>query len=305
MFNTRIAPSPTGDMHLGTARTGYFNWLAARASGGKFLLRIDDTDLTRSDPKFTEVILDTMTWLGLDHDLLAFQSQRFNRYREIAESLVTLGDAIRLDNGAIGLVPKNVPDSFVDELAGRVSITANDLSHMKPGDIILMKADGSPSYHWSCVLDDIEFQINYIIRGVDHLTNTSRQVAIYSTLGQPLPKFCHIGLIHFGGAKLSKRDGAASMLYYRDKQYDPDAMLNFMARLGWGPKVDDKTTALLPREKMLELFLTGGKMRSTPANMDMDKLDSFDRKYKARKKNGITNSGLGQKEDPRGGDLQT
>ena len=281
-FITRIAPSPTGDMHLGTARTAYFNWLAARASGGSFLLRIDDTDLNRSDPAFTQVILDTMEWLGLDYDNVIYQSHRFDIYNKIAKDLVSKGLA-RFGDDAIVLFLDSIPDFWDDDLAGRVIISSDDKTRMN-GGIVLMKGDGSPTYHFASVVDDIENNVNYIIRGKDHTTNTARHVAIYQALGAPLPRFAHIGLIRKDGAKLSKRDGAASMLSYREKGYNPDAMLNFMARLGWGPTVDDKTTSLLPRDRMLDLFLTGGKMKNSDANMDMTKLDSYDRKYKGRLK---------------------
>jgi glutamyl-tRNA synthetase len=296
-YNTRIAPSPTGDMHLGTARTAYFNWLAARSTGGKFILRIDDTDVDRNKPEYTQVILDTMDWLGLDYDSIEYQSKRFDRYKEVANDLIGKKYA-RIAYGstdAVVLTPMdgneisfNIPDSFQDELAGEVKITARDKELMVPSTdsngIVLLRSDGLPTYHFACVVDDIDMGINYVIRGVDHLTNTARQVAIYTALGAEVPKFAHIGLISKDKRKLSKRDGAASMLHYRDAGYDPDALLNGMARLGWGPTVDDKTTALLPKEKMLELFFSGGKMKSSVANMEMHKLDSFDRKYKARKK---------------------
>lgn len=295
MYNTRIAPSPTGDMHLGTARTAYFNWLAARSSGGKFILRIDDTDADRSKPEYTQVILDTMNWLGLDYDAIEYQSKRIERYKDVAGWLVAKGRAkVNAYGGPVCVLwPEGftVPDSFKDELAGEVKITDRDKELMIPNKdadnngVVLLRGDGTPTYHFACVVDDIDMGINYVIRGVDHLTNTARQAAIYAAMDAPLPKFAHIGLIGIGKKKLSKRDGAASMLHYRDAGYDPDAMLNFLSRLGWGPTVDDKTTALLPRERMLELFLSGGSMRNTPANMELHKLDSFDRKYKARKKN--------------------
>ena len=281
-YNTRFAPSPTGFAHLGNFRTAYFNWLAARASGGSFLLRIDDTDLNRSDSKFIDVIIDTMNWLELDYDKLIYQSKRFDVYNKVANDLVSKGLA-RFGDDAIVLFPDSIPDFWDDELAGRVSISNDDKTRMN-GGIVLMKGDGSPTYHFASVVDDIEFGVNYLIRGKDHTTNTARHVAIYMALGAPLPRFAHIGLIRKDGTKLSKRDGAASMLSYREKGYDPDAMLNFMARLGWGPTVDDKTTAILPREKMLQLFLSGGKMKNSDANMDMAKLDSFDKKYKGRKR---------------------
>jgi glutamyl-tRNA synthetase len=290
VYNTRIAPSPSGDMHLGTARTAYFNWLAARATGGKFLLRIDDTNADKSHPEYTQVILDTMAWLGLDYDKLDYQSRGFDRYQTIANELVEQGKARVLENGAIALCPIDVPNSFKDEVGGDIPISLNDKDYIAgrgSDGVILMRAPvngvAAPTYHFACVVDDIVHDINYIIRGVDHITNTSRQIAIYTALGEPIPKYAHVGLIHFQGKKLSKRDGAASMLTYRDKGYHPEAMLNFMARLGWGPNVDDKTTKLLPRQRMLELFFEGGHMRSPSSGMDFAKLDSFDRKYKAMK----------------------
>lgn len=283
-YNTRIAPSPTGDMHLGTARTAYFNWLAARSTGGSFVLRIDDTDTQRSDPKYTQVILDTMQYLGLDHDIICRQSNFFDFYRDLAALLVGKELAKRED-GAIVLYPQFIPNSWQDDIAGEIKITDDDKTIINKG-LTLIKSDGSPTYHFASVVDDCRFNVNFVIRGSDHIVNTSRQLAIYHALGEShkIPKYAHIGLIHKDGKKLSKRDGAASMLWYKDQGYDPDAMLNFMARLSWGPTNDDKTTALLPRDKMLELFLPGGKMKSSAANLDLVKLDSFDRKYKARKK---------------------
>jgi len=299
MFNTRIAPSPTGDMHIGTARTAYFNWLAARATGGKFILRIDDTDLSRSDPKYSQVVLDTMNWLGLDYDSLVYQSQRFDLYYEKANQLIDEGKA-KKDGSAIILFPgpfamngfdeeSEYPYRYwQDELAGRIRMSRDDEALITAG-IVLIKKDGSPTYHFASVVDDIDLGINYVIRGKDHTTNTSRHIMIYEALKKydQVPQYAHIGLIHKDGKKLSKRDGAASMLWYKDQGYHPDAILNFMARMGWGPTVDDKTTSLLPKEKMLDLFLSGGKMKNADANLDMKKLDSFDRKYKARKVVGL------------------
>lgn len=264
-------------MHLGTARTAYFNWLAARATGGIFTLRIDDTDLNRSDPAFIQVILDTMSWLGLDYDNLVYQSKRFDRYNLMAQNLLDSGLA-RRDNGAVILFPKNVPDFWNDDIAGDIKITVDDKNIMS-GGIVLIKSDGSPTYHFASVVDDIDLGINYIIRGVDHITNTSRQAAIYAALGKPLPRFSHVGLLHKDGKKLSKRDGAASMLWYRDQGFHPDAMLNFMARMGWGPTIDDKSASLLPRDKMLKLFFGGGRMRSAPSNIDQAKLNWYNKKY--------------------------
>ena len=290
MYNTRIAPSPTGHMHLGTARTAYFNWLAARATGGKFYLRIDDTDRYRSKVEYAMSIIEAIEWLELDNDDLVVQSSRQMRYFQVVRQMIQVGAAKEQSGGWVTLIPKNIPDSWHDEIVGKVVISSDDKEHMVPGrseGVVLLKSDGWPTYHFATVVDDHDYDINFVIRGHDHITNTSRQVAIYSTLGWPLPKYAHVGLIFKDKKPLSKRDGASNLLGYRDRGYHPEAMLNFMARLGWGPFVDDKTTKLLPRERMLELFLDGGKMKSSSANMDLQKLDSFDRKYKAREKKNV------------------
>lgn len=281
-YNTRIAPSNTGHMHIGTVRTAYFNWLAARASGGKFTLRIDDTDKARSEEQYVDSIIKTMDWLGLKYDYIVQQSNRFDVYRKHAEGLIENGWAVEKD-GAIYLSLKEnhqFPDSWNDEISGKIPITKDNLKTIN--DSVLIKSDGTPSYNFCTVIDDIYLGINLVIRGTDHMTNTSKQVVLFNLLDKPLPKFAHVGLIGLNGKPLSKREGAASVLYYREKGYSPEAVLNFIARLGWGPTVDDKTTALLPREKMLEMFLTKGKMKASLANMDLIKLESFDRKYKAR-----------------------
>jgi glutamyl-tRNA synthetase len=282
MFNTRIAPSPTGDMHIGTARTAYLNWLAARSTGGKFYLRIDDTDQVRSKPEFVEVIKDTMTWLGLTWDELVFQSQRFDRYK--AALSVILKNLV-IEEGAVKLRlydHHSLPNRWTDQVVGEVKITESDLADMDV--MVLIKSDGSPTYNWASVVDDLDFRINLVVRGTDHVTNTSKQVILWHLMGATIPEFAHVGLIAQGGKPLSKREGAASMMFYRDKGYDPDAVLNFLVRMGWSPTVDDKTTKMLPREKLLNMFLSGGKMRSSLANMDLAKLEAFDRKYKAAKK---------------------
>ena len=292
MYNTRIAPSPTGDMHIGTARTAYFNWLAARASGGQFYLRIDDTDLKRNDPRYNVVILETMNWLGLDFDELFYQSDRFDRYSTAAKEFIDKGLAVVKDGATILTLDQlysgfeeskwvNFPAQWEDVTKGKVNITKNDIENTD--GMVLIKSDGSPAYNWCSVIDDIDKDINLVIRGADHITNTSRQVLLYHCLGKTPPKYAHVGLIGVKGKPLSKRDGASSMLHYRNAGYDPDAMLNFLARLGWGPTVDDKSVAITDKPRMLELFLEGGKMRNSFAGFDLSKLESFDRKYKARK----------------------
>lgn len=280
MYNTRIAPSPTGDMHIGTARTAYFNWLAARSTGGKFLLRIDDTDKERSNEVYTDLIKTFMDWLGLDYDSCYKQSDRILSYREALDVIPHK----TLENGAVALDLQSfdgLPTSWTDEISGEIKITQQDLDQTK--NMILFKADGLPTYNFASVIDDIDGGINYIIRGTDHITNTAKQAILFRLFNADLPKFAHVGLINKDGKPLSKRDGGSSLIYYKNSCYDPDAMLNFMARMGWGPTVDDKTTSLLPREKMLELFFKGGSMRNQAANLDLAKLQSFDRKYKGRK----------------------
>lgn len=269
-------------MHVGTARTAYFNWLAARASGGKFILRIDDTDPTRSKAEYVDVIVQTMKWLGLNYDEMHFQSGRYDRYRQLADRFLEEGYALK-DDGAIKFKTPEVdlPDTWTDEITGPKRITKDDIE--KSDGTVLIRSDGSPTYNWASVIDDMDMGVNYIIRGTDHITNTSKQVILWHLLGATMPKFAHVGLIGEKGKPLSKREGAASMLYYRERGYDPDAVLNFLARLGWGPTVDDKTTKTLPRDRMVELFLAGGKMKASIANMDMQKLEAFDRKYKAQK----------------------
>lgn len=287
-YTTRIAPSPTGDMHIGTARTAYFNWLMARASGGKFILRIDDTDLERNDQKHIDVILETMDWLGLDYDQIIYQSERFDLYRSMAYALVELRLATVLENGAVAVDLSNrdnidMPNTWHDEIVGDINITNTNID--QTDGMILIKGDGSPGYNWASIIDDHDLEVDYVIRGQDHVTNTSNQVILYSALKGTLPKFAHVGLIHMKKKKLSKREGAASMLQYKNDGMDPDAMLNFMLRIGWGPTVDDKSTRIIGKDRALELFLDGGKLRAAPSNMDVNALNSYDRKYKARKKN--------------------
>jgi glutamyl-tRNA synthetase len=275
-------------MHFGTARTAYQNWLAARASGGKFVLRIDDTNAEKVNMEYLDVILETMDWLDLDYDEIYLQSQRTKFYQEAAAWLVSKGYAKPTEEGSQAIQldlygPRRfqIPDSWHDEVVGDIPITKDDLE--KINGMILTRSDGTPTYHLASVCDDIQMGINYVIRGADHITNTSRQVALFSALEGDLPKFAHVGLIHYNKKKLSKRDGAASMLWYREKGYDPDAVLNFMLRLGWAPTVDDKSKKIIDRDFALQLFLTEGKMNAKSANMDMEKLEAYDRKYKARK----------------------
>lgn len=282
MYTTRFAPSPTGDMHVGSARVAYFNWLAARASSGRFILRIDDTDLARNSEAAVDTIYAAMEWLGLDYDAVYRQSDRLDRYRDVATTLCSTGLAV-MDNGAVRL---NVHDPmpWMDTIAG--GQLATDEEAKTACSSVLIKSDGMPTYHFASVVDDIDFKINFVIRGIDHFSNTHRHSVITRCINiNALPLYAHVGLIMKDKKKLSKRDAAASLLGYKDAGYDRDAVLNFILRMGWGPSVDDKTTAVLDRDDALRLFLSGGRMKSSPANFDQTKLDSFDRKYKGRKEN--------------------
>lgn len=280
-LTTRVAPSPTGDFHIGTARTAYFNWLAARASGGKFILRIDDTDQSRNIPGSIDVIHNCLDWLGLIPDSILQQSDRLDRYRQVADALLDAGLADHADNGAVTLA-SGAPTDWNDLTTG-VMVPGDTHRDLAKNQVIL-RADGSPVYHFASVVDDIDLGVNLIIRGMDHQTNTFRHTAIYKALGAPLPDFAHVGLITLDKKKLSKRDTAASLLSYRDAGMDAGAMLNFLLRMGWGPGHDDKSMAIIDKGRAVDLFLSAGKLKSSPAALDLVKLASFDRKYKARQK---------------------
>jgi len=276
---TRVAPSPTGFMHLGTARTAYFNYLAAKAAGGKFILRIDDTDLARSEDKYTEAIFESMATLGLTHDELYFQSKRNDVYKDYLQKLIDSGRA-EFKDGAWFLITPDFRSMWTDEIKGHINISDADKEFIK--EIVLFKADGTPTYHFASVVDDIDMKVDCVIRGVDHISNTPKQIAIYEALGAPLPSYYHVGLI-LGpdGKKLSKRHGASSVVDYAE--YHPEALLNLMLRMGWGPTVDDKSAAVIDTERAIELFWTGGKLRAAPSKLDMQKLQWYHKKYSSKR----------------------
>lgn len=287
--NTRIAPSPSGHFHLGTARTAYFNWLAARSTGGKFILRIDDTNTEKSSQEFVDVIYRAMDYLGLNFDHTFKQSDRQDRYNAVIDIMVENGKAVHRD-GAVFLNHTLTRDSFDDLALKNVKVTKIDTDFIQ--NMVLRKSDGMPTYHFANVVDDLDSGINLIIRGNDHTNNTMKQIAIYEAIHDAegtqvrLPQYAHVGLLCdlSTGKKLSKSDGATSLLDYQDQGIDPDAMLNFLLRLGWGPKVDDKTTAVLTKDRALELFLTAGNLRGVHSKVDFAKLASFDKKFKAMKR---------------------
>lgn len=305
---TRIAPSPTGLFHLGTARTALFNWLAARASGGRFILRIDDTDVARNDPTAIQVIEDAMLWLGLDHDRRFSQSERLDRYRAAANALVAHelayvdGSAVRLARSAFegesgnNENPRHGFHSWQDTVSGTIAISDKERDVIE--GMVLLRSDGMPTYHFASVYDDMDCGVTWIIRGHDHLTNTPKHLAIWNALSLiewsgascPKPLWTHVGLITQNKKKLSKRDGAASVLSYRDEGFDPDAMFNWLLRMGWGPRVDDRTTKTIDRQRAIDLFLAGGNMRPSPSNIDTAMLRFLDVKYKATKRKALASN---------------
>lgn len=297
-YVTRIAPSPTGMFHLGTARTAYYAWLAARASGGRFILRIDDTDVARNDPAYVDVIYDAMNWLGLDHDDLYFQSKRGDIYALALAHLMD-ADLAYADDGAIKLrLPPNLPSTWTDSIKGPINISDHDRKLID--GLVLVRSDGSPTYHFASVVDDIDMKINYVIRGTDHIGNAPKHVAIHAALraagymlpDTAVPLYAHVGLIDImkddgTGAikrtKMSKRDDSASLLKYRDAGYDSSAMLDYLMRIGWAHTEHDyqKRVPFIDRDEALAVFLTKGKMRSAPSLFDPAYLAKSDRRVKA------------------------
>ena len=285
MVKTRFAPSPTGYLHIGGARTALFSWLYARRHGGPFVLRIEDTDLERSTPEAVNAILEGMSWLGLDYDEGPFyQTQRFDRYREVLQRLLSEGkayycyctreelEALRENQRSRkekprydgrhrdyrgpprqGVEPvvrfKNPIDGEVvveDLIRGNIVFQNAELD-----DLIIARADGTPTYNFCVVVDDMDMGITHVIRGDDHINNTPRQINILKALGVPVPKYGHVPMI-LGpdGQKLSKRHGAASVMEYRDLGYLPEAVLNYLVRLGWS----HGDREIFSLDEMAELF---------------------------------------------------
>ncbi|MEO1795600.1 MAG: glutamate--tRNA ligase [Pseudomonadota bacterium] len=302
---TRIAPSPTGFMHIGTARTALFSWLYARGRGGKFLLRIEDTDRARSTPEATEAILKGMEWLGFDYDGEAVsQFARADRHAEVAQALLSEGHAYKCFStqeeieafreaaraeGRSTLFqspwrdadPATYPDApyvvrlrmpregetvIADEVQGEVRFPNANLD-----DMVLLRSDGTPVYMLAVVVDDHDMGVTHVIRGDDHLGNTPRQAQIYTAMGWPLPVYAHIPLIHGpDGKKLSKRHGALGVEEYRDMGYPAVAMRNYLARLGWSHGNDE----VFSDDEARDWFDFGGIGKS-PARLDFKKLENI------------------------------
>ncbi|HCR13977.1 MAG TPA: glutamate--tRNA ligase [Solidesulfovibrio sp.] len=297
---TRFAPSPTGYLHIGGARTAIFNWLLARHLGGKFLLRIEDTDLARSNADMTQSILDAMEWLGLGHDgEITYQSRRFDLYNEYIDKLLASGnaywcsctpeevEAMREEARAKGLKPKysgRCREAGLGPGPGRVvrlkapvtgATVVNDMvkgsvsvDNAELDDMVLRRTDGSPTYNLAVVVDDATMGVTHIIRGDDHLNNTPRQILIYKALGFPLPKFGHVPMILGPDKKkLSKRHGATAVMEYETEGFLPEAMLNGLVRLGWACGDQE----IFSREELVRLFSTEN-LGSSAAVFDKAKL---------------------------------
>ncbi|MEE9425529.1 MAG: glutamate--tRNA ligase, partial [Methylococcales bacterium] len=281
---TRFAPSPTGYLHVGGARTALYSWLHARKSAGEFVLRIEDTDRERSTQESVDVILEGMKWLELDYDKGPFyQTQRFERYAELIQTLLEQGKAYRcyctreeidtlrdeqmarkekprydgrcrnrtdVGEGLKSVIRFRNPDDgavvFEDLVRGAISVQNQELD-----DLIIARSDGTPTYNFTVVVDDMDMGITHVIRGDDHINNTPRQINILRALGAKLPIYAHVPMIlGADGARLSKRHGAVSVLQYREDGYLPKALLNYLVRLGWSYGDQEVFTV----DEMIELF---------------------------------------------------
>ena len=308
---TRFAPSPTGFLHIGGLRTALFCWLYARRHGGKYVLRIEDTDLERSTAEAIQQILDGLEWAGLEHDEGPFyQTQRFDRYREVIEQLLAQGSAyrcyctkeeleqMRAQQAARGEKPRydgrwrDRSDSregvapvvrFKNPLAGEVVV--DDVVHGRVvfqnselDDLIIARSDGTPTYNFCVVVDDMDMQITHVIRGDDHLNNTPRQMNMLLALGRRPPTYAHLPMIlGSDGAKLSKRHGAVSVLQYRDEGYLPEAVLNYLVRLGWSHGDQE----IFSIDEMVRLFDIADVNKSASA-FDVEKLAWLNQQHMMR-----------------------
>ena len=311
---TRFAPSPTGYLHIGGARTALFSWAYARRHGGQFILRIEDTDLERSTTESVQAILDGMTWLGLDWDEgPAFQMKRLARYKEVAEQLIAAGhayydymsreelEALRKEQAArgdkprydarwrperakaLGLVapagvkpvvrfrtPEEGEVSWNDLVKGPITFPNAELD-----DLVLLRADGVPTYNFGVVVDDLDMDITHVIRGDDHVNNTPRQIHIFKALEKPLPQFAHVPMIlGADGERLSNRHGATSVIEYKALGFLPEALVNYLARLGWSHGDDE----IFSRDELVQWFDLAHVSRS-PAQFNPEKLAWINQQY--------------------------
>ena len=305
-IRTRFAPSPTGFLHIGGARTALYSWAYARRHGGKFVLRVEDTDLERSTQESVQAILDSMRWLGIDWDEGPFfQMQRLARYQEVAEQLIAAGhayrdympkeelDKLREQQAARGEKPRYdraigqkyrgsgpAPVRFKTPQEGQVGwkdLVKGEITfpNAELDDLVLLRADGVPTYNFGVVVDDIDMQITHVIRGDDHVNNTPRQIHVYRSLGKPIPAFGHVPMIlGADGERLSKRHGATSVMEYSDAGFLPEALDNYLARLGWSHG-DAEMFTMGQFKQWFDLE----HVNSSPARFDMEKLKWLNQQY--------------------------
>ncbi|MDA3869313.1 MAG: glutamate--tRNA ligase [Gammaproteobacteria bacterium] len=304
---TRFAPSPTGYLHIGGARTSLFSWLYAKKMGGEFVLRIEDTDRERSTPEAVDAIVDGMEWLGMEHDEGPYyQTQRFDRYKEVIQQLLDSGHAyycscsrerlgeLREQQMAAKEKPKydgccrdkglSAADDtvirFKNPLDGEVTITDHVrgtvvISNRELDDLIIERSDGTPTYNLTVVVDDWDMKITHVIRGDDHLNNTPRQINILNALGANIPEYAHLPMINGpDGKKLSKRHGAVSVMQYHEEGYLKEAVINYLVRLGWSHGDQEIFTL----EEMIEKFDIKDINKSS-SNFSIEKLQWMNQQY--------------------------
>ncbi len=264
MVRVRFAPSPTGSLHVGSARTALFNWLYARVQSGKFILRIEDTDKKRSSDAYLKEIISDLEWLGLTWDEGPyFQARRLDLYLSYADRLIKQGSAYRDKEAVIFKVPAEkikIYDLVHEEI---------EVDNSLIGELVLIKSDKMPAYNFACVVDDIDMRISHVIRGDDHISNTNKQLALYNALGARPPKFAHIPLILGSDkARLSKRFGAVSISEYREKGYLAEAMVNYLVLLGWSP---GDNREFMERPQIIKSFSLK-RVNKTGAEFNEDKL---------------------------------
>lgn len=287
----RFAPSPTGALHIGGGHTALFNWLWARHTGGRFILRVEDTDRVRSTKEYEETIMSGMRWLGLDWDEGPDrggdygpyrQSERLDLYRQYARQLLDEGRAYRDGEAIVFKVEPGQDLSFDDCVYGRIESMSDGLKEKdseKLKDIVLIKSDGMPTYNYAVVVDDHLMAITHVIRGEDHISNTPKQILIYRALGWETPRFAHLPMIlGKDKKKLSKRLGATSVYEYRDLGYMPDSVFNFLALLGWSAGDDHE---IFTRQEAADLFELSRVTRK-PAVLDVDKLNFINQEHLKR-----------------------
>ena len=276
----RIAPSPTGNLHIGTARAALFNYLFAKKHGGTFVLRVEDTDKERSTPEFEKNILDGMEWLGMKHDEFYRQSERTDVYKSYLQNMIQNGFAyesqeeVKEEGQRASVIRFKNPNkviTFTDMIRGDISFDTTDL-----GDFVIAKSLEEPLYHLAVVVDDYEMKISHVIRGEDHISNTPRQILIQEAIGATQPLYAHIPLIlSKERKKLSKRDGATALTDYRDKGYIVGAFINFLAFLGWHPEGDKEIYSF---DELAEQFDIS-RVQKGGAIFDTEKLDWFNKEY--------------------------